>query len=259
MKFNIGHVILDDGKIIYDLDHSIGWLDHMSSFLKTFNNIALGLSGGADSESIAELLYRNKIKFTPIIVDYVGKNSHDIAYAIRWCHLRQIPYKLVTLDPTLIWSNVDKCLELASLTKCISPQYLVYMEIYKILSAEGTPIMPIGEPEMVIKNEGTFLIEKSMHFTVESYRQLLNLQGTALPFQLNRSAMSSWINDPFWRVIRIGENSKQYKADWYRDKLGLMKRTKRDGFENFREEDKQLRTILESHWPEQLTLIETAI
>lgn len=260
MILDLGHVVLDGTRIAYNLDKTcLGWVQHMSNYLSSINNPVLGLSGGVDSEAIAEIMHRNKINFTTVIFDYNGANQHDTAYAIRWCNLRHVEYLVLQIDPVAIWSDVDACLELASITKCISPQFLVYMHIYKRLAELGTPIMGMGDIEIVKTVHGTMLVEKTKHFTVELYKEHLRLPGTTLPFQRDRNAMSSWINDAFWQRLELDQNSRHYKADWYKHQLGLLKRTKRDGFENLRTEDHKLRAILEQQWPEQLTLIETAI
>lgn len=68
----------------------------------THKNLYLGLSGGSDSENIANVLYRNKIPFTPIIVDYnhftVPDRVDENWWAKQWCKKHQI-------EPLLVYSD----------------------------------------------------------------------------------------------------------------------------------------------------------
>lgn len=60
-----------------------------------FDNLYLGLSGGADSEYIANCLVRNNVKFTPIIMQFDKYGSTETWYALRWCERNNIvPYIL---------------------------------------------------------------------------------------------------------------------------------------------------------------------
>ena len=57
-------------------------------------NLYLGLSGGSDSENVANVLVRNKIPFTPVIVDYNHLESqkyvYESWYARYWCKQHNI-------------------------------------------------------------------------------------------------------------------------------------------------------------------------
>lgn len=49
----------------------------------------LGLSGGMDSELVANVLTRNGVDFTPVIVDIQGCNQDESWYAHYWCWKNQ--------------------------------------------------------------------------------------------------------------------------------------------------------------------------
>jgi hypothetical protein len=61
---------------------------------KIEKSIYLGLSGGIDSEIIARLFIQEKVKFTPLILEYYHDrtiiNEHDIQYAKRFCQENNI-------------------------------------------------------------------------------------------------------------------------------------------------------------------------
>ena len=65
-------------------------------------NLYVALSGGCDSENVANAFYRNKIPFTPVILIYDNVNHQDQIleswYAIQWC-------KKHNIDPWIIRSK----------------------------------------------------------------------------------------------------------------------------------------------------------
>lgn len=61
-----------------------------------YNNIYLGLSGGLDSEFVANVLLRNNIKFTPVIVGLPKSTEHH--YALKWCRDHDIEPKVFELE-----------------------------------------------------------------------------------------------------------------------------------------------------------------
>lgn len=65
-------------------------------------NLYLALSGGSDSEHIANVLYRNKIQFTPLIIEYdhcvKDQSVEETWWAKQWCRQHKI-------EPLLIQSS----------------------------------------------------------------------------------------------------------------------------------------------------------
>lgn len=68
----------------------------------THKNLYLGLSGGADSEYVANCFHRNGIPFTPIILQYNLATSRDQEYeswyAKQWCKRNNIEPLVVNMD-----------------------------------------------------------------------------------------------------------------------------------------------------------------
>ena len=65
-------------------------------------NLYIALSGGCDSENVANAFYRNKIPFTPVILIYDNvKDQEQVkesAYAIKWC-------KQHNVEPWIVYSK----------------------------------------------------------------------------------------------------------------------------------------------------------
>ena len=79
-------------------------LHDMKSLVTSFHKIHKGeyvitMSGGIDSEIVAETFYRLNIPFRVLIQRlFKGANDYDIMYAVKFCKERSIPYKIIGLS-----------------------------------------------------------------------------------------------------------------------------------------------------------------
>lgn len=55
-----------------------------------FDNLHLLMSGGLDSEFVADILHRNNVPFTPVIGFIPDSHNQDYFYAMHWCSQRGI-------------------------------------------------------------------------------------------------------------------------------------------------------------------------
>lgn len=70
-----------------------------------YDNLYIGMSGGADSEHVANVFYRNKIPFTPIMVTWEGWVNPETKYAFKWCKDRNITPVTVHHDWSTVFHN----------------------------------------------------------------------------------------------------------------------------------------------------------
>lgn len=63
-----------------------------------FTNIYLAMSGGIDSEYVAEVFKKLNISFTPIIFELEDLNYLDIWHAHRWCEINEIKPEVVKFN-----------------------------------------------------------------------------------------------------------------------------------------------------------------
>lgn len=61
---------------------------------KNYQNLYLALSGGMDSEVIANALHRNQVKFTPLVLK---EKTREHWWALKWCDERDI--KPIIIEP----------------------------------------------------------------------------------------------------------------------------------------------------------------
>ena len=106
---------------------------HMLDYLKE-NNYKIFLSGGIDSENIANIFLQCNIRFTPIIVSYVHKdkvlNDYDIAYAYKFCKENNLTPQVIDIDIVDFFST-GKFRKYAFEYKCDSPQFAPILHAFE--------------------------------------------------------------------------------------------------------------------------------
>ena len=105
---------------------------HMAEYLKE-GKYNLFLSGGIDSENIANIFLECKIPFTPIIVAYCHEdkilNDYDIQYAFNFCKKHSITPIVIDI-PIIDFFNSGKAIKYAREYGCISPQFTPILEAF---------------------------------------------------------------------------------------------------------------------------------
>ena len=112
--------------------------------LKGLKNIAIPMSGGIDSEVIAEACVREGIEFRPAIMRYMidGRclNTHDIQYAELFCQENKIYPSYFDLDIEEFLGS-EEFWFLAKKYYCISPQLVCHLWLLTKLN-KYTPVIP---------------------------------------------------------------------------------------------------------------------
>ena len=89
------------------------------------------LSGGVDSEAMANVFLKNKIPFRIAIQRFNnGLNAHDIAHAEAYCKEHSLPYEILDLD-ILDYYYSGQYMESVDAYRCTSPQLCTHLEILK--------------------------------------------------------------------------------------------------------------------------------
>jgi len=65
-----------------------------------YDNLHLLMSGGFDSEFVANMLYHNQIPFTPVVGVVSYTSNHDYFYAMHWCNTHNV-------NPLVVKFEVD--------------------------------------------------------------------------------------------------------------------------------------------------------
>jgi hypothetical protein len=64
----------------------------------SYDNLYLAMSGGCDSEAVADVLYRNKIPFTPLLIQINELAKIESWHALHWCKKRNIIPHIINLS-----------------------------------------------------------------------------------------------------------------------------------------------------------------
>jgi hypothetical protein len=137
----------------------------------TYKNLYIALSGGADSECVADCFFRNNIPFIPVI--HIFKNikfNSEVEYALKWCRKNKIEPLIVPFDNDLFFNGgyTDLILKIRSRM----PPALATVPLLKIIEdlggllvsgmqVEYYPDEQFGVGEGIPENYQGFLINES--------------------------------------------------------------------------------------------------
>lgn len=141
----------------------------------TFNHLHLGLSGGLDSEFIAEVLYRNKIPFTPIIG--VSPLNNDYRFALHWCqqhNIKPIVFDYVKERDALL----GHCFKFLKDFPCNADAGALTSYLYQIASANNGYLL-VAEPTLPLRTTD-FYEPITDFYTVILEQFILNLLASPL-------------------------------------------------------------------------------
>lgn len=106
----------------------------------------LALSGGMDSEYVANALLRNKILFTPILLKINNYNSSELWYAEHWCKTNNIKPIVLTADPKKILDYIKTKVSKEFLTRNIGGFVNVFLADYVQSKYDGVLLTGSGDP-----------------------------------------------------------------------------------------------------------------
>lgn len=219
------------------------------AFYKKYKNkkIILCLSGGLDSEIMAEAFLAAKIPFTASIWKYENNfNNYDIKHAIEFCKIYNIKYEMMYLDLNYFY----KCnlhLHYAKKYLCNSPQVAVHFYLLEKLIEKDSNIavcLP-WQPPFIGKSYDNKIFVKIIPCRYISYYRffyLNQLDGTAYFLMYSSSLLYSFLKLPISKKILNLQiepsmfKSYQIKAIMYEQGGFLSKRKqgKFTGFDKFK-------------------------
>jgi len=223
-------------------------------------------SGGIDSEVVVQSLMFAQIPFKVAITCFQNDlNRHDARYAIKFCEVHQIPYRLLRLDIEDFFKS-GEALEYATLTRCVQPQLLHTM--WAMDQVEGYPILGSGECFLVrteADQDKTYrwvMFEKERIASWYRFLQFRGREGCAGFFQYTPEVMLAFLLDQGIRDLCANRlkgvsDSMPIKASIYRRYFLLEQRNKYHGFENVLYLDDALRPELERRFGEYNAVFRT--
>lgn len=215
--------------------------------------IYVGLSGGMDSEVVASSFIAQGIPFIPVIAVYDGGvNQYDTDIAVSWCKYRNLTPIYLDIQVTGYWKTKE-AIDLAISLGCISPQFLVYMNIIQqIHDMGGFPVF--GSAECYLENNSlpSHMFEREKVASLYRYCLVNEIPSAIGFFQYTPDIMLSYLSDPIvqWKVNESAfSSSKEFKYEFYRRHFDINPRKSTSGFEPIWQKDKILRDRLLAHMP----------
>ncbi|MBK9293998.1 MAG: hypothetical protein IPM57_06065 [Oligoflexia bacterium] len=204
------------------------------------HKLALFLSGGIDSEFMANAFYFANIPFKAIIIRFKNDlNIHDISWAIMYCEAKQIPYQIYDLD-VLSFLNGKRILELSKITASASPVYLwlIHVATQLIRTYNIKPVFGCGDLNLTSEMGKIFLLDDEMSNTLFRYFYKMKLEAVTDFFIWSPELMFSYLTDKKITAAIIDKNITPYnnlllKYEIYNEQFNMQKRPKYTGYEKF--------------------------
>jgi len=129
---------------------------------RTSKPIWLCLSGGIDSEVMAEAFLAEKIPFRAFSLSYYGRNDHDIRHAVNWCKAHGVEHEIEAVN---IWHIFDAQRQLEERYVTSNVFRYVQISLMKKIEARGGYAV-IGSGEQLYKFKDAPYLEFTVGYHV---------------------------------------------------------------------------------------------
>ena len=211
--------------------------------------IVVMMSGGIDSELVAESLLLANIPFKAVIgvlqATFAGNstifNTHDYCIAERWCIRNNIEIIYCPIDVYKL--SILLC-EYAIACCGFSPQYACHMYLMKWCHDQGYFFLAgNGEMDFVLRDSEYFMMDEQREFTLANFCQTFSLNGIWQFWKQDARISAAFLNLPTVRCLMhdgVPEILK-YKHECFADVFQFEARPKLTGFEHIQQWDSHLR------------------
>jgi hypothetical protein len=206
-------------------------------------------SGGIDSEVVLQAFKFAGVEFSAAVLKFAdGSNQHDVRYAIKFCELHRIAYRVLTLDLEKFLTS-GEALAYAERTQCMHAMLVATM--WAMDQVDGYPILGSGECYLVRGGHdastgqleplppGTWAMhEKERIASWFRYLIASDRPGCAGFFQYLPECILAFLRDPAVAALCTGQgpsdvtNTATLKAELYARHFLLEPRPKYHGYEH---------------------------
>lgn len=178
----------------------------------------LCLSGGVDSEAMAQVFLMAQVPFTPVIMRFPNRlNEFDINYAFAFCERHALRPEVIDLDPLNFYregEHFDWCHQY----RCRSPHFSVHFKLAKILNP-GTSIFPWQAPTFIPLGErNMFTLPEDHHLAYLRFAQGESLPMVPFFFLYTPNLLKSFFSLPSLKNILA---TGKVTGDYYELKVSL--------------------------------------
>lgn len=214
------------------------------------------MSGGLDSELIAESFYSAGIPFKAVIgklqaevaTETLTLNDHDYFYAERWCKNHGIEIEYCSLD---IYKDAKLLTEYAMSSNGFSPQYAWHMYLMKWCSDKGYFFVAgLGDIDIVLKDGQYFCADTQREWSIDIFCENNNIDGIIRFVKLDSRMTASFLNLESVQKLMAEKVPEllDYKHECFSEAFPSMEtRPKFTGFEKIQDWDYVLRTYMKKY------------
>lgn len=204
------------------------------------DRIRVCMSGGIDSEIVAESFRLARIPFTAAILRFKGDtNFHDISWALAYCQKHNIKYEIYDLDTESFIQSAE-FYEIAYRSGCIAPGIVFQLKLAQLLEEKKYyPVIGAGDVYLKKIEDFWFLSHSELYLSLFRYQIAFKATGTFRFFQFSPELVFSFLKAP--KVVRLVNNGypdiKSHdliKHEIINDFFFVEKRTKYTGTEKLR-------------------------
>jgi len=218
--------------------------------------IIVMMSGGLDSELIAESLYLANIPFKAVIgklqievaTEIITLNKHDYGYAERWCNAHDIEVEYCSVD---IYKQTKLLTEYVLSAQGFSPQYAWHMYLMKWCSDHGYFFMTaFGDINISLVNNKYVSVDKQINSCIDIFCKNNGLNGITRFVKLDSQMTASFLKLTSVQKLMAEKTIKllDHKYTCFSEAFPEMSiRPKHTGFESIQEWDNILRTYMKRH------------
>jgi hypothetical protein len=197
------------------------------------------LSGGMDSEIVAESFRLQNLPFRPVIFKYKNDlNKHDVDFALDYVRRHQLEHEIFDFD-VMAFYETEEIQNLARVLYCPYPMLLTQVKMLDILSSAGHFIIGgCSDPRYRYLN-GTWTYYTEEYGESLKRFQLIKRFKSQISFFLWRSEIfCSHARDPYTeKMFQLRDPQKtwsyDYKFNFYLSHFSLRERPKYTGYEKF--------------------------
>lgn len=222
--------------------------------------IIVTMSGGLDSELIAESLYAAGIPFKALIgklqievaTETIILNEHDYSYAEKWCNEHNIDTEYCSLD---VFKDAKLLTEYSVLSKGFSPQYAWHMHLMKWCKDKGYFFVAgLGDIDIVLKDGQYYSKDTQREWSIDIFCENNNIvdgeDGIIRFVKIDSRLTAAFLQ--LSTVQNLIDNKiptlLDYKYECFSEVFPEMKkRPKFTGFEKIQEWDFILRTYMKKY------------
>ena len=206
--------------------------------------IFLPLSGGVDSEAMAEAFRLAGVDFTAIILEFNdGHNEFDIVDARKYCKRHSIRSKIISIDLDNFFSS-NEHLRIAEKYQCRSPQIAVHL--HGFAKVEGSVVLPHNPIALYNRRESFYWeFPQNLYLSYDRFFSLQSIESVSFFFLYTPELIYSYASLPIYRELlsrdrkfwnRFSRDPYLVKCELYRQGgFDVWPRTgKATGFEKYR-------------------------